>query len=34
LWQPEKTFTPLMLREDRDRLLAGWRLSIKRTLVN
>jgi glycerol kinase len=34
LWKPEKTFTPLMLKEDRDRLLAGWQLSIKRTLVN
>jgi glycerol kinase len=34
LWQPEKTFTPLMLKEDRDRLLAGWQLSIKRTLLN
>jgi len=33
-WQREKIFTPAMSKENRDRLLAGWRLSIKRTLVN
>lgn len=33
-WQREKIFTPAMPKENRDRLLAGWRLSIKRTLVN